>query len=92
MTAPDLVLVQQRIKDVLQVLGDFSSRRESGRTRAEYKQQLVKDLCLYYNYNEYLIKALLDLFPSEVSLIHFLDYWACVFAPLRPHLVIKVHI
>lgn len=29
--SPDLALIQQRIKDVIQVLGDFSQRREEGR-------------------------------------------------------------
>ena len=29
--APDLALIQQRIKDVLQVLGDFKTRRQPDR-------------------------------------------------------------
>ena len=29
--SPDLAMIQQRIKEVLQVLGDFNARREEGR-------------------------------------------------------------
>ncbi|XP_013393927.1 25S rRNA (cytosine-C(5))-methyltransferase nop2 [Lingula anatina] len=68
---PDLALVQQRMKDILQVLGDFKARREEGRTRKEYVEQLIRDLCLYYSYNTFLMEKLLDLFPHEI--IEFLE-------------------
>ncbi|XP_062566036.1 uncharacterized protein LOC134228404, partial [Saccostrea cucullata] len=64
---PDLQLIQQRIKEVQYVLGDFRSRRESDRSRQEYLDQLVKDLCAYYSYNEFLMEKLLQLFPHEIS-------------------------
>ncbi|XP_061189588.1 uncharacterized protein LOC133197525 [Saccostrea echinata] len=64
---PDLQVIQQRIKEVQHVLGDFKSRRESGRSRQEYLDQLVKDLCAYYSYNEFLMEKLLQLFPHEIS-------------------------
>ncbi|XP_062606041.1 uncharacterized protein LOC134267841 [Saccostrea cucullata] len=64
---PDLQLIQQRIKEVQYVLGDFKSRRESDRSRQEYLDQLVKDLCAYYSYNEFLMEKLLQLFPHEIS-------------------------
>ena len=60
--APDLQIIQTRIKDVIEVLKDFSARREEGRSRHEYLGCLKKDLCSYYNYNEYMMEKLLDTF------------------------------
>ncbi len=39
------------------------------RSRKEYVKQLRKDLCLRYDYNEFLMGKLMDLFPSEVSFV-----------------------
>ncbi|XP_078337246.1 uncharacterized protein LOC111136820 isoform X2 [Crassostrea virginica] len=64
---PDLQLIQQRIKEVQHVLGDFKGRREPDRTRQEYLDQLIRDLCAYYSYNEFLMEKLLQLFPHEIS-------------------------
>ncbi|XP_074654658.1 uncharacterized protein LOC141908477 isoform X2 [Tubulanus polymorphus] len=69
--APDLALIQQRMKDIIQVLGDFKNRREKGRPRSEYIKQLRSDLCTYYSYNEFLMEKIMDLFPAE--LIEFLE-------------------
>ena len=50
-----------------QVLGKFKERRQPGRSRGEYMDQLRRDLCTYFGYNEYLMEKLLGLFPlSEV--------------------------
>ncbi|ESO99467.1 hypothetical protein LOTGIDRAFT_113269, partial [Lottia gigantea] len=65
--APDLTLLNQRISDVMEVLGDFRKRREEGRSRPEYVRQLKKDLCTYYNYNDYLMDKFLHLFPLEIK-------------------------
>lgn len=67
----DLQSVLQRIKDILQVLGDFSSRRDPQTTRKDYIRQLTADLCLYYGYNDFLMGQLLDLFPNEI--LEFLE-------------------
>ncbi|XP_064613915.1 uncharacterized protein LOC135477663 [Liolophura sinensis] len=64
--APDLTLLQQRIKDIIQVLGDFTNRREPGKTRQNYLTQLRKDLCSYYGYSDVLMEKLMDLFPLEI--------------------------
>lgn len=64
---PDLVVLSQRIKDIVYVLADFKNRREDNRTRTEYIDQLKEDLCAYYSYNEFLMGKLLELFsPSEL--------------------------
>ncbi|XP_046391120.1 25S rRNA (cytosine-C(5))-methyltransferase nop2 [Ischnura elegans] len=64
--------VHQRIKDVIIVLSDFKRLREEGRSRSEYTDLLLKDLCLYYSYNEFLMEKLMNLFPLS-ELIEFLE-------------------
>lgn len=65
--APDLQRVHQRIQDIVGVLRDFATRREEGRSRAEYLNRLQKDLATYYSYGDFLLGKLMDLFPlSEV--------------------------
>ncbi|KAM8826196.1 28S rRNA (cytosine(4447)-C(5))-methyltransferase [Synchiropus picturatus] len=68
----DLKTIHQRIKDNIDVLCNFSTKREEGKERAEYISLLKKDLCTYYSYNLYLIDKLLDLFPLS-ELVEFLE-------------------
>lgn len=69
---PDLELIKDRIADVIPVLGDFKNRREANRSRVDYMNLLKHDLCSYYNYNEFLMEKLMDLFaPAELK--EFLD-------------------
>lgn len=60
--APDLQIIQTRVKDVIEVLKDFTSRREEGRSRHEYLECLKRDLCSYYNYNDYMMGKLIETF------------------------------
>ncbi|XP_071041811.1 28S rRNA (cytosine-C(5))-methyltransferase [Parasteatoda tepidariorum] len=71
-TPPDLVVVSQRIKDIVYALSDFKNRREEGRSRIEYLNQLRTDLCSYYSYNEFLMDKLMELFPPS-ELIEVLE-------------------
>lgn len=64
--------VNQRIKDVVTVLGDFSRLKEEGRSRCEYTELLLKDLCMYYSYNEFLMEVLMQIFPVQ-ELVEFLE-------------------
>ena len=59
--APDLQLLRQRINDVGRVLGDFSNLAESGRSRADYTAQVLKDICAYYEYSPFLAEKLWNL-------------------------------
>ncbi len=61
--APDLQILQGRIRDVLVVLKEFTKKREEGRSREEYLECLKKDLCSYYNYNEYMMEKFMQVFP-----------------------------
>lgn len=64
--------IQQRIKDVMLVLGEFNKYRQEGRSRPEYMELLRKDLCLYYSYNEFLMEKLMDIFPLN-ELMEYLE-------------------
>jgi len=35
------------------------------RKRKDYVSQLTKDLCLYYDYNEYLMTKVMQIFPLD---------------------------
>lgn len=69
--APDLQLLRTRINDTVRVLDDFSKLSEEGRSRAEYTAQLIKDICAYYGYSEYLAEKLFNLFPPKEAFAFF---------------------
>ncbi|KAG8526192.1 uncharacterized protein KY384_000185 [Bacidia gigantensis] len=69
--APDLQLLRTRMTDTVRVLGDFAKLAEPGRSRAEYTSQLVKDICLYYGYSEYLAEKLFQLFTPQEAFAFF---------------------
>lgn len=64
--------VEQRIKDVLFVLSDFKKFKEESRTRKEYTALLMKDLCTYFSYNEFLMERIVHIFPLD-ELMNFLE-------------------
>lgn len=68
----DLKQIYQRIKDNIDVLCNFATKREEGKDRSDYITLLKKDLCTYYSYNNYLIEKLIDLFPLS-ELVDFLE-------------------
>ncbi|KAH9217300.1 NOL1/NOP2/sun family-domain-containing protein [Leptodontidium sp. 2 PMI_412] len=69
--APDLQLLRTRINDTVRVLDDFTNLSEEGRSRAEYTAQLIKDICAYYGYSEYLAEKLFNLFPPKEAFAFF---------------------
>ncbi|XP_013145996.1 PREDICTED: 25S rRNA (cytosine-C(5))-methyltransferase nop2 [Papilio polytes] len=64
--------IHQRIKDIVTVLGDFNRLKQDGKSRCEYTDLLLKDLCTYYSYNEFLMEILMQLFPVQ-ELVEFLE-------------------
>ncbi|KAI8634003.1 NOL1/NOP2/sun family-domain-containing protein [Xylariaceae sp. FL1651] len=69
--APDLQLLRTRISDTIRVLDDFAKLSEPGRSRSEYMAQLIKDICAYYGYSEFLAEKLFNLFPPREALAFF---------------------
>ncbi|KAK1757936.1 NOL1/NOP2/sun family-domain-containing protein [Echria macrotheca] len=69
--APDLQMLRTRITETIRVLEDFSNLAEEGRSRAEYTNQMLKDFCAYYGYNEYLAEKLINLFPPREAFLFF---------------------
>ena len=67
----DLQLLRTRLNDTIRVLDDFKNLAEEGRSRAEYRAQLLKDICAYYGYSEFLADKLLDLFPPREAFAFF---------------------
>ncbi|KHO02053.1 tRNA (cytosine-5-)-methyltransferase NCL1 [Metarhizium album ARSEF 1941] len=69
--APDLQLLRTRITENVRVLDDFANLAEDGRSRSEYTAQLIKDVCAYYGYSEYLAEKLYNLFPPREAFAFF---------------------
>ncbi|KAF9105856.1 rRNA (cytosine-C5-)-methyltransferase nop2 [Mortierella sp. AM989] len=67
----DLQVVQARIQEIVRVLNNFREMREGNRSRNDYISQLLKDLCLYYGYNEYLMEKLFYIFPVSEAIEFF---------------------
>lgn len=70
--APDLQLLRQRISDTIRILDDFSNMAEPGTPRSDYTAQLLKDICAYYGYSEFLAEKLMNLFPP----VSFYNIWS----------------
>lgn len=44
--------------------------------------QLIKDLCAYYSYNEFLMEKLVQLFPHEVKRIPYMYMYLAMYGPI----------
>ena len=69
--APDLQLLRTRITDTVRILDDFSKLSEEGRSRADYTAQILKDICTYYGYSQFLAEKLFNLFPPREAFAFF---------------------
>lgn len=63
---PDLTSIRTRMIEIVKVLEDFKNLAAEGRSRAEYTDRLLKDICEYFGYAPFLAEKLFDLFsPAE---------------------------
>jgi 25S rRNA (cytosine2870-C5)-methyltransferase len=69
--APDLQLFRTRITETVRVLSSFNDLRDPDRSRADYTQALLKDICTYYGYSPFLAAKLFSLFPPQEALAFF---------------------
>jgi ribosomal RNA methyltransferase Nop2 len=67
----DVQLLRTRLNDTVRVLDDFKNLAEVGRSRAEYRAQMLKDICAYYGYSEFLADKLLSLFSAREAFAFF---------------------
>lgn len=68
----DLQAVQMRIQEIVTILGNFKSKgMKSGRSRSEYTEQLLDDICNYYGYNRFLAEKFFELFSPAEALEFF---------------------
>ncbi|KAF2446525.1 NOL1/NOP2/sun family putative RNA met [Karstenula rhodostoma CBS 690.94] len=67
----DMQLLRTRLNDTIRVLDDFKNLGEEGRSRTEYRAQLLQDICAYYGYSEFLADKLLELFPAREAFAFF---------------------
>lgn len=64
--APDLQLLRSRITDTIRILGDLQTLGQPGKSRSDYTDLLVNDICTYYGYIPFLAEKLFNLFtPME---------------------------
>ncbi|KAJ5462529.1 Nop2p [Penicillium sp. IBT 31633x] len=64
--APDLQLLRQRITDTIRILGDLKTLGLPGKSRTDYIDLLLDDICTYYGYTRFLAEKLFNLFtPME---------------------------
>lgn len=63
---PNLTAVRTRMIEIVKVLEDFKTLGAKDRSRAEYVDRLLKDICHYFGYTPFLAEKLFNLFsPAE---------------------------
>ncbi|EPX71094.1 RNA methyltransferase Nop2 [Schizosaccharomyces octosporus yFS286] len=67
----DLSQIQLRIQEINRVLNDFKNLCEPGRSRAEYVDQLISDVSVYYGYSRFLTEKFFELFPVSEAIEFF---------------------
>lgn len=61
-----------RIRAILHVLADFRTRREEGKSRAEYVEALRDTVCQCFGYNQELTEMLMHVFPNA-EIVDFME-------------------
>ncbi|ODV79973.1 NOL1/NOP2/sun family putative RNA met [Suhomyces tanzawaensis NRRL Y-17324] len=62
----DITVIRTRMIEIVKVLENFKELAEEGKSRNDYTSRLLRDICDYFGYNEFLAEKLFNLFsPSE---------------------------
>jgi ribosomal RNA methyltransferase Nop2 len=62
----DISQINHRIKETVNILGNFKELRDASKSRQDYLDRLLKDITTYYGYSEFLAEKLFNLFsPAE---------------------------
>ncbi|KAI8581074.1 hypothetical protein K450DRAFT_234500 [Umbelopsis ramanniana AG] len=62
----DISQINHRIKEVVNILGNFKELRDPAKSRQDYLDRLLKDIATYYGYSDFLAEKLFNLFaPAE---------------------------
>lgn len=69
--APDLQNIRTRIHEIVRVLDDFKTLHETGRSRTEYTDFLIRDIATYYGYSSFMAEKLFHLFPVGEAIEFF---------------------
>ncbi|KAJ8605052.1 hypothetical protein MRB53_041564 [Persea americana] len=69
--APDLQMLRTRITENVRILSNFKELADKSRSRTEYTEALLKDICVYYGYSPYLAEKLFNLFTPQEALAFF---------------------
>jgi len=64
--------LRDRVKEVVRVLSNFKELREEGQRREDYLSVLRADLMELFEYNEFLMDAILEMFPPHEA-VQFLE-------------------
>lgn len=67
----DSVSVKTRMIEIVKVLEDFKNLGAEGRSRTEYIDRLLKDICKYFGYSLFLAEKLFHLFSPAEALEFF---------------------
>lgn len=62
----DVTSIRTRMLEIVKVLENFKELAEEGKSRSDYTSRLLKDICEYFGYSEFLAEKLFNLFsPTE---------------------------
>lgn len=69
--APDLQMLRTRITETTRVLSSFKELADPSKSRAEYTNSILTDICVYYGYSRFLAEKLWNLFSPQEALAFF---------------------